>query len=779
MRLWQVIFLFCSFSLKAQDKIDPSKFNYTLLGELVEEEINNLRTRKRLDSLAHDKTLEDASKDQASYMAENSQITHQQKDRIKRHVLDRIIYYGGTHSTVGENVLMIPIAQLMDNSNGKLTYQKLAKEITESIKANKDQYDILLNPDFSVTSFGFHIAQGNLYICQLLATKPFDEKYEFRVGESFLVKGIRETGSCKKTRKRLNKDLAFLGWYTVSNDSIFYWNINSYQSGGKKAKNNLKKIFGGKGTIAIDVIHSEQFDCRGKTSYHNSPYYDGYYIGYINKKSFSQDLEPSDNLLKIYVGQKPEFPDTFYQVDFNYTKKNWFCMHSMTIYVSPDHLKPTEYFTIPNPSVDLNKTIIVEDSVEVRINFQRGQTNEDTSIFVPLIQALDSLTKADHEIASIHFTGVASIEGDEQSNTKLFNKRGTIVANYLKKYYPDLPMQSQFYENFDEFRAGLVMLGHTQIVSYSDDSLRLWANQHRNEPAIENLLNDTRYSSVQVVYHDYIKVNDEEYGFSVKRVMDLTEQKNFRELIPLYEVLCNRAISGNELIQDSLLNFRFPESPEFAKLHWYHFILELNLTDEPVTAEKLNYLKSVRAIPTNGDYLEYRLLFNIFNGNEDIDVDDFGEVLIDIKSKKQVAWIECLELISGVENQRYSDQMVVPILLNSVLKMKFSLKQTYFICQYLIEWGYTTEPYILLSKFAKMPGQLPKLYKQYIKLGYYLDKFDDKKEWKKLLMVLKNLASNHPQEFCDLFTWNQMGVRALEYAEIADLFCAKCQQQNP
>jgi len=778
MRFLLTIVFFSSLTLAAQDKIDPAKFDYARLNELVQDEVNALRSRKRLDSLKHDASLDNASSDHAAYMGENDVLTHTQRSREKRNPQDRVIFYGGNHNIVGENVLFVPLTQMLDDANGKLTYQKLAKEIVEVWKASKEHYENMLNPEYQVVSYGFYIADGKLYACQLMASNPFEEVYKFEKGDPVFIKNTTECYGCKRTKKKLNKDQAFLGWYTVSNDSVFYWNMDSYVSGGKMAKRNLAKIFGGKGTIALDAVHNKQFDCNGNASYHGSPYYDGYYLGYVDKKTLKNDLYPDPNVVQVYIGPKPEFPDTFYQVDFNYVKRNRPCMHSMTIYVTPDHLKPVEYFTIPNPAVDMNRTIILEDSVEVRINFQRGKTNEDTTIFNPLIVSLDSLVKANHEIQSIHFTGVASIEGDEQTNTKLFNKRGALIASYLKKYYPSLAMKSAFYENFDEFRAGLVALGHSNVVGYSDDSLRMWANQHRNEPAIENLLNETRYSAVQIIYRDYVQIGDEAYGFSVKRLGDLTEKGNLRELIPLYEVIANRAIAGDETIHDSILQVTFPETQEFARLNWYKFILELNLTGEEVTAEKLNYLKDIGAIPTTADFLEYRLLFNIFNGNEAIDVTDFGEILPELKSKKQKAWIECLELISGVQNQRYSDKMVVPILLSSVLKMKFSLKQTYFVCQYLIEWGYTTEPYILLAKFAKMPGQLPKLYKQYIKLGYYLGMFDDKKEWKKLTLVLKNLAANYPDEFCDLFKWDQMGVRALEYKEIAALFCTHC-SDNP
>ena len=57
-----------------------------------------------------------------------------------------------------------------------------------------------------------------------------------------------------------------MGWYTVSNDSIYY--LNSNYIGGKK--NNLKKIFSARGAITVDVIHQAQFDCSGNPSFHKT-----------------------------------------------------------------------------------------------------------------------------------------------------------------------------------------------------------------------------------------------------------------------------------------------------------------------------------------------------------------------------------------------------------------------------------------------------------------------------------------------------------------------------
>lgn len=753
--------------------IDTNNFDVDELNRYVLEEVNKLRKRNRVDTLSEDHSLDRAAQDHADYMSKEEVLSHAQKSKLKNKPYDRVVFYGGTHSAVGENIQLVPLYQKVDKSKGRLTYQKLAKELVGNWKKSTGHYKNMINPDFTGVSHTYAIKDGLLYCCQLLASKPFEEKYDFKKGDELFVKDKKDCWNCKQVKKRINKDQAHMGWYTVSNDSIYY--LNSNYIGGKK--NNLKKIFSARGAITVDVIHQAQFDCSGNPSFHNSLYHDGYYIGYVNKQRLSEDLDPNPALVKIYVGQKPAFADTFYQVDFNMVKRWRPCLHGMTIYVNPDFLLPEEYFAIPKPKI-VEKTIVISDSVEVKIPFERGQTNQDTTIFNQLVRTLDSLESNHFSIASIYFNGVASIEGTEEGNELLFKRRGELIEAYLKRFYPNFQLKSEFYEDFDDFRSGLVSRGVPDALTMSEDSLRMYANKHRKEPAISALLDATRQSTVRVVYDDVLELVEGGYGLSVKRLQDLIDAKEYREMVPLYEIIAHQIMDGNETQKDSLLNISIPEDMAYSKIHWYDFVYRLNVSNDTIDYEQLNRLYEIGAIPTDADFLEYRLMFNIFNGNEVIKVDDFATIFGTVRAKRQKAWIECLELISGVQNYRYSDKMVAPILLETALKKKFDLKKTYFICQYLIEWGYTAEPYILLSKYAKRPGQMAKLYKQYLKLGYFLGQFNQKKEWKKIRNVFKSLAQDHPQEFCDLFKWNQMGVRALDVPEIAALFCENCRSEN-
>ncbi|MCG8576299.1 MAG: CAP domain-containing protein [Flavobacteriales bacterium] len=781
--------VFCSFG--QSEIIDSTNVDFDILNEYILKEVNNLRKRKRVDTLLEDHSLDKAAKDHADYMAERRILTHSQKSAEKRSPLDRVIYYDGGHNLVGENVQYQNLLQMQKKAKNRLTYQKLAKEIVGSWKKSKGHYANMINNDFKGVSHQYAIVDGVLYCCQVLASEPFTPQYDYKEGPELFVKRKKECLNCRRVQKKMRKDDATLGWYYVSNDSVYYYNTAHYRTyrwyNSKKGKyrlsfrkNNLRKVFNAKGVLAIDVIHHTQFDCDGKSTFHNSLYYDGYYLDYLDKKRIKkEDIHPSKEIVKVFVGMKPSFVDTFYQVDFVYMKRKRPCMQNSTIYVNPDYLQPEEYFEIPNPTLGMNKNLIIEDSVVIRIPFERNQTDQDTTIFQPLIKTLNDLVAANHEVQQIAFTGVASIEGSRKNNQKLFIRRGKIIENYLMRYYNDIPFRKEFYENFDDFRSGLTSVGYTDLIGFSDDSLRIFANENLGDPEVSQILDETRYSTVTILFRDYIPIKEGAYGLSVQRLKDLIEEKEDRELIPLYELIANKAVEGNIGLRDSLMELEIPDRSELAVLHWYDFILRLNFDDSPVMSNELNELKKKKAVPTNGDYLEYRMLFNLFNGGNYLEVDDYDTVLTEVRSKKQVAWLQSLRLILEVESYQIPSNQAVPDLLNYVLKKKFDLKKTYFICQYLIDWGYTAEPYILLSKFARQKGQIPKLYKQYIKLGYFLGQFENKREWKKIKRAIDILGEEDPEAFCDLFRWDQMGVRALEKEEVAKKFCEYCKEETP
>ncbi|MCH2233262.1 MAG: CAP domain-containing protein [Crocinitomicaceae bacterium] len=772
MRSLLFILLFLSFDVNAQ-VIDTNNIDLEKLNEELFKQVNLIRTRKRLDSLSPDQVLTDAADDHAQYMTDKDELGHGQKTRGKRTPDDRVRFYGGTHNAVAENVLFIEFGYELRKGKYRLTYERFAKLMADRWKKSKGHYNNIINPMYDNAGLAMKLTDGGqLYVCMVYGSKPFDEKYNYAKGQELFVKNKEECFACNQTRKQLDKDKAHLGWYSVSNDSIYYWNVKKF-----KKKNNVRRIFGKHGVVAVDLIHQEQFDCEGKPSYHNSLYHDGYYLGYVDKKKLKEEnLSPYPGYYKVFVSTKPAFLDTFYQVDFNYLKKDRPCLKNSLIFVSPDFLKPSEYFSLPQPKVELGNNLVVYDSLTIRIPFERNQTNQDTSIFKSLKTALDSLASSNYVIKTIRYTGVASIEGSRAQNENLFLKRGEIVESYLTRYYPQYKFEKDFFENFDDFRAGLSTLGYTDLIGFPEDSLRYFANQNVGNPEIDDLLDETRYSTVRITFAEYIPIQEGSYGLSVERINDLIETESTGELLPLYLYMANDALENDSSLVNELLKINFPEKKEFGALHWAQFVLDLKANESEVTGERLNELRNLEAIPSDDTFVEYALLFNVYYGYSAIELPDVVATIDQIMSKRRKSWLLCLHYISQVQTFRMSPSVAVPTLYDLVSKKKLNSKQSYFVCQFMIEWGYTVQPYLLLSKHARRRGEIPKLYKQYLKLGFYLKQFDNPRSWKKIRMVVQNFAEDSPEEFCSLFRWNEMGVKSLEKPEMAGLFCEKCRE---
>jgi hypothetical protein len=756
-----------------REYIDTLDFKSEVLSNLISKKLNSERKKKRVDSLFQNDELRDMTLNHVQYMSKNGFVGHKQQNKETGNLEKRLEYFDGNNQFISENVMSIDLRKLIVKSKGRYGYDKLARLIYDKWKKSSFDYQQIINKKYYYINQQFIVKNGFLYICQTLASKAFIETYEYVKGEPFFIKKTKPCRNCKVVQKKINNGLGHVGWYSVSNDSIYYWNTKYYYK-GKRKKNNIKLIFNKKGRIAIDVIHHEQIDCKSKTAYDRSIYHDGYYIGNVTKKSLKNSVIESSNFVQVYVGQIPAFKDTFFQVDLNYSKKMKPCMNNSIIYVNPDFFEPAEYFDFPKPIVKQANQIVIKDSLIVKVPFKRNQTNEDIEIFKPLIVALDSITKEKHIVKTIFYTGIASIEGNESSNKKLIRKRGTLIKNYLFKFYPEIEFKSQFYENFEDFRDGLRLLGYIDIAKLNDIELRKWTNKHRDEIKIAELLNSTRQSLVSISFHDEIKLENIKYTLSVKHVQDLINNNNTKSALIYFQIMGHKAIEGDIVISDSLSNLIIPQSILYKDLNWNYFIYQLNMSDKKISEADLNYLFKNGAIKNKTEFLEYRLMFNIFNNSNAINTSDFSDVVVGLSKETQLAWLQTLDLISGVQTTRYSPQMATPKIVNMVLKNKFNVYQTYFVSQYLIDWGYTMEPYLLLSKFARQKNVFPKLYKQYIKLGYFLQQFNNKREWKRIKAAMVTLSQKNSQEYCDLFKWHQMGVRALENKEVAKIFCETC-----
>jgi len=745
---------------------------------------NALRKRKRRNNLEYYPALDAAAKNQANYMADKDYLGHFQKNRRLKTVKNRVQVLGGDADYVGENVQYISIQYQLEKAKGKLTYQALAKILGDNWKNSKGHYANMIDKRYEGVAHQFAFKDGLLYACQVFSSKAFEPVFDYVKGAGFIVKNKKPCFDCKRTVTKNNKNRLNFGWYYVSNDSVFYYNYKrtfyNYQIPFfaertiyiPAAKNNLHAIFKRNGKLSVDFIHLSQYSCVGKYEYSGALNYDGYYLGYIDKKTIKKNnMSPSKKYVQLYVGQIPESNDENFQIDFFLTKKDRPCVNQRLIFVDPDYFQPNEYFQLKHPRISVGSTNKIIDSVVVRVPFSRGQTSEDLGVFGDLHETLNQLRTDSSEVFKVMYTGIASIEGTKAGNQQLIKKRATAIENILATYYDSIKVEHTLVENFNDFRLGLQATEGDRWLEVSNEDLRTYANKHKSRAKIAKLLNESR-QSVIVVYTEKM-YSTVELNPSIENLNKLIDDSESKAALLVYQQLTKQVIDGDSLVLQKLNEIEVPFETAFSDLLWEQFVFNLKFKNAEVTAKKLNQLYKIGAIPTEWNHLEYRLMFNLFYDQEICNTSDFAIVLESVKSRNTKNWLNALLIINKFEQELiYHD--IGPELARLALAGKFNVYQTYFVSQYIITYGGLQYAKLLLEKYAKQSGHFPKLYQQYLKLSYYFDGFENKRQLKLDLRVLKNLIKSDSNAFCNFFKWFHVGVRLHEKEAISALYCDNC-----
>ncbi len=163
---------------KAAKNIDINRFDADLLEALVHEEINALRSKKRLSSLQKDNCLRKAAALQNNYVKKKGKLTHSQRDQDRKSVLDRTRVFDCTHLVVGENLQYLGFTLV--TRNRKLidietpTYIQAAKDIAQNWKNSPGHYENIKHKAFARvgTAAVYDNKKKGVYVTQVFGAIP-------------------------------------------------------------------------------------------------------------------------------------------------------------------------------------------------------------------------------------------------------------------------------------------------------------------------------------------------------------------------------------------------------------------------------------------------------------------------------------------------------------------------------------------------------------------------------------------------------------------------------
>jgi len=163
---------------KADQTIDARRFDAPLLEDLVHNEINKLRARKRRIALERDNCLRKAAELQNDYVLKIGKLTHNQRKNEMKSVLEGSRIFNCTHRMVGENLQYLGFTMI--TQNGKLirveapTYNEAAKDIATNWKKSPGHYENLIHKDFFRvgTVAKYDSKKKGIYVTQVFGAVP-------------------------------------------------------------------------------------------------------------------------------------------------------------------------------------------------------------------------------------------------------------------------------------------------------------------------------------------------------------------------------------------------------------------------------------------------------------------------------------------------------------------------------------------------------------------------------------------------------------------------------
>jgi uncharacterized protein YkwD len=144
--------------------------------------INSYRSKNGVKPLEFNSFAQKAAADQAKYIRSVKKLDHQQPNKNKQDVWDRLKFHSGKLYSSGENLAMVYILQRAyvwdENGNQVIktinTYEEAALAIFHAWKASSRHNKNMLNPnyEFSGLSIQFNPEDKSIWICHVFGSEP-------------------------------------------------------------------------------------------------------------------------------------------------------------------------------------------------------------------------------------------------------------------------------------------------------------------------------------------------------------------------------------------------------------------------------------------------------------------------------------------------------------------------------------------------------------------------------------------------------------------------------
>lgn len=530
----------------SQTRLNPSTVDAELLNTYILEEVNALRKKAKVEPLANESALSQASQDHANYMLRKDKLTHYEIKRKKHTPKNRIDLYGKLFSTVGENVLFNFLnlnAPSLDKKINRLdTYEKLAETIVLQWKNSPPHYANMIRKDFETTYTNIAIGEdGKFYACQLFGGSKYQDTYKQQRDTTIQFRPERPW-RCFICNLRPPA-----GFLEVMEDSSIIYRYQPPKFWGivipPVLQSRMRFYNPWRDGLMADIIVKSQYTCDSSSNFNGQSNVRGIPLKPVYRKDFKGNRYYRTG---IYLGKVPSYLKEEFEVNLVVIQNKRPCSNTLfNVMPSEFHVKiPLSYGF--EPSVEVMKKYS-KDTVEHRMYFNKSKIVPYDSILPDIIEDIQANQK---KIKKIEIEGYASIEGSKEGNQILYNRR----ANYLIQELLTLGIDSSLIhvktsENFADFRKDIVGTNYTYLGELPDSVLKEKLQNKAFSTEMEFLLKNHRYVDIKFITQSEYEVEYDKVITNELLQKSLGE-KDVRKCSELQEIQYGLAQAGKMTLEE-------------------------------------------------------------------------------------------------------------------------------------------------------------------------------------------------------------------------------------
>ncbi len=484
-----------SVAQSSQDKFTTINVNLKFIEHLIKIKIDSVRQSLDIKPLTNDSILYVAAKSHAEYMVEKSRLTHFENEFPKRRKpYDRVVWHGGLdYSIVAENVAMGILLTRTRLKHAKKedahiadTYDRAASDIVESWIHSVKHYENIINPNviFTGVAVGFNPDKNKLYVAQKFGLRDWiygaKENKEFFSYSDFVPTPLVNSFD---SIPRIRHDGTHVWKLKNPENEECDECIEAIQLGERlRLKVNKKRIYlstedvelvkklfqNRKDGLAIEVVEYRPYDCGNPQYYTQITHRNGQCVfnGVVEKPIYKK------NLLKSWHKQKKRFRKKrrkkAFKALFNRRKsvrvelaKKWHpdswsagigkisgnptSIYEVNVVVIQNDVvcrvlhfgsycgeQFTEFHSV-NMRADENTRKYelpkIWQKYSIVVPFEHNKYEYNVADIKPLV---DSLSSDMYVIKNVKIKAYASVEGKEQANKELQQKRAESIVNAIQ-----------------------------------------------------------------------------------------------------------------------------------------------------------------------------------------------------------------------------------------------------------------------------------------------------------------------------------------------------------